>query len=127
MGEEARKSPASAMGTGEFRHGPQEMLREGLRIGMWLDGKRMRQEDLALVSDLRKLGAKVMVTGQGLSASMAELALCLPPIPADWQFLTDIVPVQLAAERLAGLRGMDCDSFRICSYIVESEGGLLPL
>lgn len=125
--EEATKSPASAMGTGAFRHGPQEMLREGLRIGMWLDGKRMRQEDLALVSDLRKLGAKVMVTGQGLSANTADLVLCLPPIPADWQFLTDIVPVQLAAERLAGLRGMDCDSFRICSYIVESEGGLLPL
>jgi hypothetical protein len=33
--------------------------------------------------------------------------------------LLDIIPAQLAAERLAGLAGVDCDSFRLCSYVVE--------
>ena len=36
-----------------------------------------------------------------------------------------VLPVQLAAERLSRLSGVDCDSFRICSYVVEDEHGLL--
>jgi glucosamine--fructose-6-phosphate aminotransferase (isomerizing) len=123
--EEATKSPACAMGTGAFRHGPQEIVVEGLRVGMWLDGGKMREEDILLAADLRQLGAKVMLIGQGVEPGMADLALCLPFIPPAWQFLIDSFPVQLAAERFARLRGVDCDSFRICSYIVETEGGLL--
>src|SRR5216684_3567268 len=33
--EEGVKSPATAMGTGAFRHGPQEMVTEGARFGIW--------------------------------------------------------------------------------------------
>jgi hypothetical protein len=46
-------------------------------------------------------------------------------VPPNWQFLIDIIPAQLAAERLARLSGVDCDSFRFCSFIVEDEYGLL--
>ena len=66
-----------------------------------------------------------MLIGQDLSPGHADLVLRLPPVPPAWQFLIDIFPVQLAAECLARLRGEDCDAFRLCSYIVESEGGLL--
>jgi hypothetical protein len=48
----------------------------------------------------------------------------LPGIAARWQFLIDIIPIQIAAERMASVRGEDPDSFRLCSYIVEDEGGL---
>ena len=48
----------------------------------------------------------------------------LPPVPLEWQFLIDIIPAQFAAERLANLSGVDCDSFRYCSFIVENESGL---
>jgi len=51
--------------------------------------------------------------------------LQLPAIPPEWQFLIDIIPAQLVAERLARLSGVDCDSFRLCSYIVEDDWGLL--
>jgi glucosamine--fructose-6-phosphate aminotransferase (isomerizing) len=122
--EEAAKAPASALTTGGFRHGPQEMLRPETRIGLWIDGDRLRSEDLALTADLRRLGARVMLIGQNLPANSADLVLSLPPVPALRQFLIDIIPAQLAAEQLARLRGEDCDSFRICPYIVEAEGGL---
>lgn len=122
--EEAAKAPASALTTGGFRHGPQEMLRPDLRIGLWVDADRLRSEDLALAADLRKHGARVMLIGQKLPADAADLVLSLPPVPAPWQFLIDIIPTQLAAEQLAGLCGQDCDSFRICPYIIEAEGGL---
>ncbi len=123
--EEGVKCPATAMGTGNFRHGPQEMVAQGLRLGIWIDGQRMREEDLAVARDLGKLGASAMVIGQNLREDVGELVLQIPAAPVGWQFLFDILPAQLAAERLARLSGVDCDSFRICSYIVQGEYGLI--
>jgi glutamine---fructose-6-phosphate transaminase (isomerizing) len=123
--EEGVKSAATAMGTGSFRHGPQEIVTEGFRFGMWIDRERMREQDLAVARDLRRLGASVLLIGQHLPRDSADLVFQLPTVPADWQFLIDIIPAQLAAERLAGLAGVDCDTFRLCSFIVEDEYGLL--
>ena len=75
--EEAAKVPAAALTTGGFRHGPQEMLRPEFRIGLWIDGERLRREDLALAADLRKYGARVHAhrpepaAGRGRSCSRA--------------------------------------------------------
>jgi len=124
--EEAAKVPASAMPTGGFRHGPQEMIREGVRIAMWIDGQRMRREDLALARDLREYGAVVLLIGQELPEDAADVVLNLPRISPEWQFVLEIIPIQLAAERLSHLNSEDCDAFRLCSYIVEDEGGLSP-
>jgi glutamine---fructose-6-phosphate transaminase (isomerizing) len=123
--EEAAKVPASAMTTGSFRHGPQEIVREGLRIGLWIDQERMRDQDLALAGDLRKFGVKVLLIGQGLPPDAGDLVLEIPGVVPKWQFLVDIVPIQIAAEGLAHSGNQDCDSFRICPYIVEEEGGII--
>src|SRR5262249_46643196 len=138
MWEEGVKSPATAMGTGSFRHGPQEIVasREGgrlpetankdMRFGIWIDGAHMREQDFAVARDLRRLGARVMLIGQKPPEDAGDLVFQLPAIPPEWQFLIDIIPAQLAAERLSQLSGVDCDSFRLSSYIVEDEYGLLP-
>jgi glutamine---fructose-6-phosphate transaminase (isomerizing) len=125
MWEEGVKTPATAMGTGSFRHGPQEMIAKDFRFGMWIDGARMREQDLAVARDLRQLGARVMLIGQKLPNDAGDLVFQLPAIPSEWQFLIDIIPAQLAAEKLSRLSGVDCDSFRLCSFIVEDDYGLL--
>jgi glucosamine--fructose-6-phosphate aminotransferase (isomerizing) len=124
--EEGVKSPATAMGTGSFRHGPQEIVAKEIRFGIWIDGTYQREQDLAVARDLRQLGTRVMLIGQHLSRDAGDLVLELPEILPEWQFLIDIIPVQLVAERLSQLSGVDCDSFRLSSYIVEDEFGLLP-
>ncbi len=126
MWEEGVKSPATAMGTGSFRHGPQEIVGKDVRFGMWIDGTKMREQDLAVACDLRKLGARVMLIGQRLPDDAGDLVFQLPAIESEWQFLIDIIPEQLAAERLARLSGVDPDTFRLCSFVVEDESGLLP-
>jgi len=126
MWEEGVKSPATAMGAASFRHGPQEIVGKDVRFGIWLDGAKMREQDLALARDLRKLGASVMLIGQRLPADAADLIFNLPEIPTPWQFLVDIIPAQLTADRLARLSGSDPDAFRLCSFVVEDEAGLLP-
>src|SRR5205807_3742183 len=122
MWEEGVKTPATAMGAASFRHGPQEIVGvpegarlsagadNGVRFGIWIDAARMRQEDLVLARDLRQLGARVMLVGQNLSADAGDLVFSLPAIPAEWQFLIDIIPAQLTAERLARLSGVDPDT-----------------
>ena len=126
MWEEGVKTPATAMGTGGFRHGPQEIVNKGVRFGMWIDGAHIREQDLAVARDLRKLGASVMLVGQKVPEDAGDLVFQLPAIPSEWQFLIDIIPAQLVAERLSQLSGVDCDTFRLCSFVVEDEGGLLP-
>lgn len=126
MWEEGVKTPATAMGTASFRHGPQEIISKEMRFGIWLDGAQMREQDFALTRDLGKLGARVMLIGQKVPEDAGDLVFQLPATPAAWQFLIDIIPAQLVAERLAGLSGVDCDTFRLASYVVDDEGGLLP-
>ncbi len=123
--EEGAKTPATAMSTGGFRHGPQEIVRQGVRFCMWIDQSRMRDQDLSVASDLRELGASVMLVGEKLPPDAGDLVCQLPASPAHWQFAIDVLPIQLAAERMSRLRGVDCDSFRVCSYVVEDEHGLL--
>jgi glucosamine--fructose-6-phosphate aminotransferase (isomerizing) len=123
--EEGAKHPATSMGTGGFRHGPQEIVVDGSRFGLWIAPQHLREEDFAVARDLRKLGASVMLIGHDLPEDAADLVLQTPGSPAGWQFLFDIIPAQLAAEHFANLLHVDCDSFRVCSYIVRGESGLL--
>ena len=58
--QEGAKSEATALGTGSFRHGPQEMVVGGTRFAMWIDGQRSREQDLSVAHDLRRLGASVI-------------------------------------------------------------------
>ncbi len=114
------------MPTGGFRHGPQEVVREGLRIALWIDRETLRTQDLALAEDLRRLGVKVLLIGQDLPSNAADVVLQIPAIRREWQFLIDIIPIQIAAELLAHAGKQDCDTFRLCQYIVEDEGGIIP-
>jgi len=123
--EEGVKMPATAMSTSNFRHGPQEIVRHGMRFCMWIDQAQMRDQDLSVAHDLRELGASVMLIGENVPRNAGDLVCQLPTSPSHWQFVIDVLPVQLAAERLSRLAGVDCDSLRICSYVVEDEHGLL--
>jgi fructoselysine-6-P-deglycase FrlB-like protein len=124
--EEGAKAPATAMGTGSFRHGPQEIVSAKTHFGVWIDGAVMREQDLAVASDLQRLGARVMLVGQRLPASRWDLTFEIPAIVPDWQFLVDVIPAQFCAESFARQKGVDPDSFLHCSYIVDGDYGLLP-
>jgi glutamine---fructose-6-phosphate transaminase (isomerizing) len=123
--EEGTKIPATAMNTSTFRHGPQEIVAPGTHFCIWMDSLIMRAQDLSVANDLRKLGADVALIGQDLPRNTAHLAFTIPKVPSEWQFVVDIIPMQLAAEALSRLSGVDCDSFRVCSYVVEDDCGLL--
>ena len=81
---------------------------------------------MTIAGDLKRLGAQVMLIGQNLPVDAAALTFQMPDgARPQWQFLLDIIPAQLAAERLSRLSNVDCDAFRYCSFIVEDDHGLL--
>jgi glucosamine--fructose-6-phosphate aminotransferase (isomerizing) len=125
--EEAAKSPASAMTTGEFRHGPQEIFHAaGVPVALFLHASAQRDTDIAILHQMNDLKAEVLVVGQDLPAGLPGIGFVLPNIDADFQCAIEGIPVQLLAERLARRKGVDCDAFRYGSFIVESEEGLTP-
>ena len=80
--EEGVKMPATAMSTSGFRHGPQEIVREGMRVCLWIDQAQMRDQDLSVAHDLRELGASVMLVGENLPRRRDELgAPATVPLP----------------------------------------------
>jgi hypothetical protein len=95
-----------------------------VRVGLWLDAARLRDEDLTPRPRSPHGWREDLLIGQNVPEDAGDLVFRLPETPAAWQFLIDIVPVQLAAEHLSRLRGENCDVFRFCPYIVEGEGGL---
>src|SRR2546430_3280647 len=64
--EEGVKMPATAMSTSASRHGPQEVVRHGRRVCLWIDQAQMRDQDLSVAHDLRELGASVLLIGENL-------------------------------------------------------------
>jgi len=52
-----------------------------------------------------------MLIGENLPRNAGYLVCQLPTSPPHWQFVIDVLPIQLAAERLSRLSGVDCDSF----------------
>jgi fructoselysine-6-P-deglycase FrlB-like protein len=84
-----------------FRHGLQEIVVKDTRFGIWIDGLRMRDRDLAVAKDLKRLGASVMLIGNNVPDDAADLVFPLFEILPAWQFLIDIVPAQLGCGETA--------------------------
>lgn len=123
--EEAAKLPATAHSTGAFRHGPNEVVRPGVRVILWLAAEgATRALDLALAADLVKAGASVTIVGRDVPIGSAGHVLYLPRGPERWQFLVELMPVRILIERIARARGVDCDTFRFCPFVVSREEGL---
>lgn len=125
--EEGAKVNAAALSTGAYRHGPQETVRPGLRVGLWLPRDGMfREGDLILFQEMREQGVKTMLIGERLRPDLADMVFDMPETPSGWSWLIDVVPGQLAAEKLANLRGENCDGFKYSAHVVRSLVGLRP-
>ncbi len=122
--EEVAKQPASALTTGAFRHGPQEIINNPLNMAVWLENNTAREHDVQLANDLVAKKVNVLTIGQELPGQLNGHKISVPPCPWLFSPVINIIPLQLAAEKLARMKGVDPDVFFYCNFIVESEGGL---
>jgi len=107
---EAARTSSVAISGAQFRHGPVEIVDSRLRAIVFASQPATRTLDLALASDLEAMGAIVRVCDA-------------PGVPAPFQPLVEIVPVQVAACALALSKGLDPGDFRFATLVTATESG----
>ena len=124
---ETAKTAAVGMSSGQFRHGPVEIVSREFRAIVFGTPPLTRAIDRSLADDLQRMGAKVRWIGpsderDGCGDRAASL-VPWPDVPPMLAPIFDIVPLQVAAYRLAQWRGITPGDFRYASEITSAESG----
>jgi glutamine---fructose-6-phosphate transaminase (isomerizing) len=126
---ETAKTAAVGMSSGQFRHGPAEILSADFRAVVFGAPRITRSLDRSLADDLFSTGAKVRWIGPlaeaGDSHDHAPSLVPWPEIAPVLAPLFEIVPLQVAAYRLALWRGIIPGDFRFVTEVTASESGFL--
>jgi glutamine---fructose-6-phosphate transaminase (isomerizing) len=126
---ETAKAAAIGMSSGQFRHGPAEVVSKDFRAVVFGTPLQTQILDRALADDLFSLGADVRWIGpsaeHGDGVHHAPSLVPWPEIPPLLAPLFEIVPLQVAAYRLALWRGITPGDFRYVSEVTSSESGFL--
>jgi glucosamine--fructose-6-phosphate aminotransferase (isomerizing) len=126
---ETAKTAAVGMSSGEFRHGPAEILSTDFRAVVLGAPPITRSLDRSLADDLFSISARVRWIGPpaeaGGSHDHAPSLVPWPEIAPVLAPLFEIVPLQVAAYRLALWRGITPGDFHFVTEVTASESGFL--
>ena len=118
---EVAKMPAVGMPTASFRHGPVELVDREFRGIIFAQQGPTQHLNLALAQDLVRFGGQVRVIGPA-EAQLSGLEWCkIPAISELLSPLFEIVHVQVAALRMAELRGIAPGTFRFAPQVATDE------
>lgn len=118
---EVAKAPAIGMAVASFRHGPVEVVDDRFRGLIFAPQGKTRELNLALARELLRFGGSVRVIGPPLEQGTDLPWIGTPPCPEMLAPLVEIVPVQVAALRLAQLRQIVPGSFRFTPQVARDE------
>jgi glucosamine--fructose-6-phosphate aminotransferase (isomerizing) len=128
---ETAKAAAVGMSSGQFRHGPAEVVSKDFRAVIFGTPPQTQILDRSLADDLFSLGADIRWIGPSAEHAPdhrderrhAPSLVHWPEIPPLLAPLFEIVPLQVAAYRLALWRGITPGDFRYVSEVTSSESG----
>jgi glucosamine--fructose-6-phosphate aminotransferase (isomerizing) len=118
---ESARQPAIPMSCAHFRHGPVEVVSPEFRAIVFTTQLETQELDVRLAEDLRGMGGQVRLIGRP-----GSLALCHwpPDFPSGHlAAILEIIPVQIAAARLAEWRGIPAASFQFAPMVTVDEAG----
>jgi glucosamine--fructose-6-phosphate aminotransferase (isomerizing) len=118
---ETAKHPAVGMAMASFRHGPVEVVDGNYRGFVFAPEAPTRGLNLGLAQDLKEFGGAVTVIGP-VTGEAADLRwAAIPSSPEAVAPLFEIIPIQVAALRMAQLRGIRPGSFRYAPQVTTDE------
>ncbi len=123
---ETAKTPALGMSSGQFRHGPVEVVSNNFRAIIFGSPEATRKTDRMLAGDLARMGALVWWLGpieHEAPYGKVNNLLSWPAIDPVLAPVFDIVPLQFAAYHLALWRNINPGDFRFASEVTGSEAG----
>jgi glutamine---fructose-6-phosphate transaminase (isomerizing) len=118
---EIAKAPAIGMTVASFRHGPVEVVDDRFRGLIFAPQGKTRELNLALARELLGFGGSVRVIGPPPPQGTDLPWIGTPSCPDMLAPLVEIVPVQVAALRLAELRDLVVGSFRFTPQVARDE------
>lgn len=121
---EVAKTQSSCFATGNFRHGPQEMLSNKSHVVIWLSDQYSFKNDIKLIQDMVNVGTEVTVITSSQNPEIPGDIYLMPEIREEFQAAFNSVPVQMMSEALSRKIHVDCDSFVFCNFVVTSEAGI---
>lgn len=121
---EIAKAPAIAMAVASFRHGPIEVVDPAFRGFVFAPAGKTRDLNIGFAADVTRFGGSVRLVGPAGADGHGLPWIHTPPCPDMLAPLLEVVPVQVAAMRLAELRGIAPGSFRYITQITRDERAL---
>lgn len=120
--KEVAKVHAEGMSSGQFRHGPLELASPGFAAIVFASNGRTKALNVRLARDIAEFGGKVVLFGEEENMQMnGLLTLSLPALKEIYAPLTEIVPIQLLARRLAIEKGLSPGKFERAGKITRHE------
>lgn len=124
---EVSKFPALDFDSAEFRHGPMEMVQDGFYAMVFAQSGRTRDLEIKMAEDISVKGGKVILVTDtaGLDAKVEEnkniLVVELAEVEEYASQILQILPVQLLANAIAEVKGIEPGVFRWGSKIMNIE------
>jgi len=115
---------AEGFAAGEMKHGPIALIDEELPVIVLATREPAYEKTLGNMEEVRARGGHVYAVvseGDTQAASLAEVALPVPPAPPLLAPLLSIVPLQLLAYHVADIKGTDVDQPRNLAKSVTVE------
>jgi len=115
--KESTHRPSEGMSSAAFRHGPMEMLDEGVFLLAFAGAARTRGLNEALVADVRAAGARAFLAAE----DAPEPALRLPAVPDLARPVVELLPVEMITLALASLDGREAGRFERVTKVTTAE------
>jgi glutamine---fructose-6-phosphate transaminase (isomerizing) len=115
--KESTHRPSEGMSSAAFRHGPMEMLDEGVFLLAFAGPPRTRALNEMLVADVRATGARAFLTAE----DAPEPALRLPAVPDVARPVVELLPVEMITLALAALDGREAGRFDRATKVTATE------
>jgi glucosamine--fructose-6-phosphate aminotransferase (isomerizing) len=122
--KETAKLPTEGMGSGQFRHGPMEIITQNVAEILFAGPGRTHDLSLTLAADIAKRGGRAVVIGASPDEVPDVPASFVLPLTSPDEWLTpiaEIVPIQLLAAQLAIARGYEVGKFIFGSKVTVTE------
>jgi glucosamine--fructose-6-phosphate aminotransferase (isomerizing) len=120
--EESSKVFCMGLSAGQFRHGPLELVRPGLKSVMFAGSGPTSLLNTRLAQEIGNYGGKcLLITPARTDVSPNLFELAIPKAEPSLLPILEIVPIQLLTIRLAQLRGFEPAAFDYATKVTRSE------
>jgi len=117
--KEAAKFPAEGMSAAQFRHGPLELVEEGITALIFAGAERTRSLNQDLALDIQRYGGKAIWVAAQPAADLPWLPL--PAVADSVLPLVEILPIQGLSVLLAESQGRIPGQFRYIGKVTTRE------